>query len=282
MELKKFVKAELTFLGKLVLEDLKSYQLWFHRLWLLKTLAEFEVGLVKKAPKLFAKMAQLKQMQRNEEIKKQEQPAQKNEDKLEEAQTPNQPKHQAEKKNASQPKEEPTQAQTIKTPTQTPTPKAAPPQMAFEKAISQDLMLCEKFLAKDERNFHTWNYRFNVWKVLFQFSSKSHLDLIQSEIQFIDKIHRKNYSNYSAIHFKINFFEKLISETKKPLDTDLLLKELQMVEEGLIISPNEQALYLYQKWLFTHLIPLQLVSVSKISKNSRHLIFNDHRLPIYE
>jgi hypothetical protein len=202
---KDFIKSEIKFNTKLVMQDLKSYQLWFYRLWLLKKYAVFERDFMIN-----------------------------NKDFLE-----------YDEKTFSE-------AESF-------------------KFICKDLKMCEMFLMKDERNFHTWNFRFNLWNALIAIYPKFTKKMLLSEKEFLDQIHNKNYSNYSTIHFKMKIYE--ILETLNEDLHDVYADQLQKVYEGLYISPNEQALYLFQRWLFDRLLPKVILTVQVINSNSKIILF---------
>jgi hypothetical protein len=134
------------------------------------------------------------------------------------------------------------------------------------KLISKDLKMSEKFLMKDERNFHTWNYRFNLWNSFVEVYPQARDQILDSEIEFLNLIHKKNYSNYSTIHFKMKIYKRLLSVGRDL--REVFQKELENVYEGLFISPNEQALYLFQRWLFDQLKLRFVLSIDHVKENS--------------
>ena len=201
-EIKEFIKREVMLNTKLAMADLKSYQLWFYRLWLLKKYMLFEKKLL----------------------------------------------------GAARP-----EAEAV----------ALPETKAF-KLISKDLKMSEKFLMKDERNFHTWNYRFNLWNSVLQVYPDARDQILKEELAFLDAVHAKNYSNYSTIHFKMKIYQRLVA-LGQDLDA-VFFGELDKIYEGLFISPNEQALYLFQRWLFDQVKPRFIVSVERLEANSNHFL----------
>ena len=214
-EVKSFVEGEVKFNAKLVMADLKSYQLWFYRLWLLKKYAVFERDIYKNNKEAF-------------------------QTKIDDPES--------EKKSEPQPYDNFALTKSF-------------------KFICKDLKMSEMFLLKDERNFHTWNYRFNLWNSLIEIYPVSRQMMLKSEQEFLDKIHQKNYSNYSTIHFKMKVYKR-IQEMGENLN-EIFMQELQKVFEGLFISPNEQALYLFQRWLFDELMVKIILEVNQVSQNSK-------------
>lgn len=54
-------------------------------------------------------------------------------------------------------------------------------------------------LEKDERNFHAWNYRNWIVNV----DSKVKFDLIKKEIDYTKNKIAVNFTNFSALHFRL-------------------------------------------------------------------------------
>lgn len=147
----------------------------------------------------------------------------------------------------------------------------------IEKVLAkQELGLCEMQLAKDERNFHVWNYRswiINTLKAMDQ-------NVIDKELKFIDSKLESNFSNFSALHFKSkNLISKYtlylqglkaqkVSELQdSALVSDVLLygvplntikQELETVKTGLYMQSSEQSMWLYHQWLIDRLIPVEV------------------------
>ena len=232
-KVKSFVEKEMKFNSKLVMADLKSYQLWFYRLWLLKKYAIFERDAYKNNKEAFK------------------------------------PKESDPEKKLDIETEVKTESKVIEKKPETKSPANFAKTKSF-KFIFKDLKMSEMFLLKDERNFHTWNYRFNLWNSLINIYPESRPMILESEREFVNKIHKKNYSNYSTIHFKMKLYQRLVDLGENLNET--FLEELQKVFEGLFISPNEQALYLFQRWLFDQLMVKIILSIDKITEKSKKYI----------
>ena len=178
-ELKTLAKEEITFLTKLIMYSPKSYELWFHRLWLLQKISEIEQKYLKS----------------NEN------------------------------------------SQTL---------------------MTKDLMLCAKFLEKDNRNFHVWNYRIEVINKLLSISSEQEkIGLVDDELKFIKAKMEEGFSNYSAFHFFTKFTQLKADLTSKSIIArEDVMEVFKNNLESLFISPNEQALWIFNKWCIDNVTDL--------------------------
>ena len=129
-----------------------------------------------------------------------------------------------------------------------------------KKCVQMDLKICDKFLTKDERNFHAWNYRCFLVNYLLERFPDEALAVIEKELDFLQSKLEANFSNYSAIHFKTKYMlrrETLLrpetfvgcEEDQVTLPLSTLAKEITFASEGLFIAPYEQSLWIYLGWL---------------------------------
>lgn len=119
---------------------------------------------------------------------------------------------------------------------------------------NNEILLCNMFLTKDERNFHCWDYRNYI-------SDIAKTDL-QSEFDFTtDKIN-SNFSNFSAWHrrHKLLLRGLAMPEGECPSKCDLRSiwpSEYTMILNALYTDPSDQSPWLYHNWLvknnFNHL-----------------------------
>lgn len=150
-------------------------------------------------------------------------------------------------------------------------------QWVIEKGLSdlpKEIILCKQFLEKDERNFHCWAYRRFIANRL-KISLKSELSFTMSKIE-------QNFSNYSAWHYRMSLLPGLIMVSgSKPNDCDLcnrsnwtsnrpsmttvvinsaedvyldkilplIKQEMELVEQAVFTEPDDQACWLYQRWV---------------------------------
>lgn len=66
--------------------------------------------------------------------------------------------------------------------------------------LAGELALCAELLAKDERNFHCWNYRRWVASLDSGSGSAEEAGALARELAFTDEKIAQNFSNYSAWH----------------------------------------------------------------------------------
>lgn len=195
----KLVFSELKELFKMAMSDPKSYEIWFHRIWIIKQFSTIEKQL---SPKF--------------EIGR--------------------------------------------------------------KIIQEDLQICEKYLKKDERNFHVWNYRLELNKLLIEIDPSTIEQAIEKELTFIMAKLDENSSNYSAIQFFTKYIEMKLdqqtSENQLKTYEDKIVPVIRSNTENLIISPNEQALWLFQEWIIYKLNQPALVFAEVKGKGEFILYFN--------
>ncbi|PJF17876.1 Geranylgeranyl transferase type-2 subunit alpha [Paramicrosporidium saccamoebae] len=93
--------------------------------------------------------------------------------------------------------------------------------------VAHELVLCNKLLELDSRNFHCWNYR---W-----FLTESFNVSIQSEFDFTTLMIYRNFSNYSAWHRRSLLFPRL--------------EDLKLIKSAYFTEPADQSCWFYLRWL---------------------------------
>lgn len=91
--------------------------------------------------------------------------------------------------------------------------------------LQQELMLCNKMLKMDERNFHCWNYRYWVVDIYLKEISlretskdpsiepvevwlRHQEPLVKTETEMALSLIHKSFSNYSAWHYRAKLMPK--------------------------------------------------------------------------
>lgn len=113
-------------------------------------------------------------------------------------------------------------------------------------AYDSEILLCNSFLAKDERNFHCWDYRSYICDIAQADLSK--------EFEFTTEKIKSNFSNFSAWHRRHKLLIKCLGlpEDQRPRTCDLHLiwdDEYKLILNALFTDPSDQSPWLYHSWL---------------------------------
>ena len=113
-----------------------------------------------------------------------------------------------------------------------------------------ELGLCDKLLLMDERNFHCWNYRLWVAETLLseiesRADDKSAATVVQEEFMtkecdMAEQMIRKNFSNYSAWHYRGKLLPKIYAS--KPdivyaFPLERIKSDLEMLKHAFYTDP---------------------------------------------
>ncbi|KAK8811706.1 hypothetical protein WA538_000492, partial [Blastocystis sp. DL] len=110
----------------------------------------------------------------------------------------------------------------------------------------REIMLCERMLQADQRNFHCWNHWMLVTRQL-GLSKEALLAFTWDRI-------KENSSNYSAWHFRGELLRSLLEEKYRsdaPGCLKLLHSELEVNLNALYTECDDQSSWYYMRTLFT-------------------------------
>lgn len=126
--------------------------------------------------------------------------------------------------------------------------------------LDRELQICEKALSFDCRNFHVWDYRRFIVKLLKR--------TFDQELEFTHEMVKKNPSNYSAWHYRIN----ILLELEGKISDSMFASEIQGVTENCVVNSEDQTAWTYVNWLIE-----RRFNVSEEKKGIQNLIsFTDN------
>ncbi|KAL0485008.1 rabggta, partial [Acrasis kona] len=106
-----------------------------------------------------------------------------------------------------------------------------------------ELALTSKLLSYDNRNFHCWNYREFVIKLL-NLNPNQELDYCYSLLT----TGNEGVSNYSAYHYRSAMLNRKHEEQQIDFD-QLLLEEWDLVKNAVFTDSTNQSAWFYNKWI---------------------------------
>ena len=122
--------------------------------------------------------------------------------------------------------------------------------------LAEELALCSKFLALDERNFHCWNYR--------SFIAKEKSVSSKEEMEFTTSLIERNFSNYSAWHKR--------TQVVNTNSVEELQSELELVSNAIFTEPADQTCWIYHQWLILRLVKKEnIFSLSHVIQLSEEI-----------
>ena len=123
----------------------------------------------------------------------------------------------------------------------------------------------------DERNFHCWNYR--LWVVgvylakIEQMSEgrEEYTAFIKNECDMAEKMIKKNFSNFSAWHYRSKLMPKIYERQEGLayiLPVERITQDMEMLKHAFFTDPNDQSPWNYHEWLISLVTPIQIVALN--------------------
>jgi len=145
------------------------------------------------------------------------------------------------------------------------------------RILDNELKLCDKMLAMDERNFHCWNYRLMISLLYLkeipirlnptQDASQDTNSILETKMAFLDKeckmaenLIKKNFSNFSAWHYRSKLMPLLYEEDKSRgqylIPFDKIKEDLALLKHAFFTDPKDQSPWNYHEWLISLIAPV--------------------------
>ena len=133
-------------------------------------------------------------------------------------------------------------------------------------SLMEEIALCNKFLELDDRNFHVWNYRVNVLTLFHQFfSGQSFQKFIQNELDYTLTKIKKNFSNFSAWHYRAKLIPIYFSHSHILWNTqnalDFFNEDLELIKKAMYTDPKDQSPWNYHFWIVTNFSPIFIENI---------------------
>eukprot|EP00898_Chlorokybus_atmophyticus_P008625 jgi/Chlat1/8764/Chrsp90S00678 len=129
-------------------------------------------------------------------------------------------------------------------------------------STDRELALVTKLLALDARNFHAWDYRKFLIRAV---SDAAGVDTPAKgftpadELSYTASAINKNFSNYSAWHYRTALLAELAKDKPQEWLSSQLREEFALVRQAFYTEPDDQAGWFYHRWL-----------ICKLSDDSEH------------
>ncbi|RCH89746.1 hypothetical protein CU098_006449, partial [Rhizopus stolonifer] len=140
-----------------------------------------------------------------------------------------------------------------------------------------ELILVDKMLTMDARNFHGWDYRRYVIDHLRQEESNVYR-LAESEYQFTTKKINQSFSNYSAWHQRSKLLPEIVAPMTTEEKNEIAKSELSLVKNAIYTDPEDQSAWLYYWWLMGNVSDKVELIGAYCLKDTRFIVlaFNDN------
>lgn len=126
---------------------------------------------------------------------------------------------------------------------------------------SGELLLVNKMLGADSRNFHAWGYRrfvtAQIERLTPRVEGKPSQSMTESEFEYTSSMVKSNLSNFSAWHHRSKVIPRLLNERNANPEARraLLDTELALICEAINTDPFDQSIWFYHQYLMTTLSP---------------------------
>ena len=135
-----------------------------------------------------------------------------------------------------------------------------------ESLINNEIELTNKFLLKDDRNFHVWNYRVELLSLINKYYNSTFQNFIEKELQFtLNKI-QINFSNFSAWHYRTKLIPIYFANNNIKWNNENALNyfnnDLELLKKAFYTDPKDQSPWNYHYWIFNNFSPIYVEDIN--------------------
>jgi len=136
------------------------------------------------------------------------------------------------------------------------------------------MLLCDTILKKDDRNFHCWNYRSNIFDLIKNFFPDCFSKFVEKEFEFTLNMIKKNFSNFSAWHYRSKIIPLILKEQNSSFcDTekiiDFLKEDLEFIKNAFYTDHKDQSIWNYHYWILNNITPVYVESIEFVNSESK-------------
>lgn len=98
-----------------------------------------------------------------------------------------------------------------------------------------------------------------------------YVNFVTRECEMAEKMIKKNFSNFSAWHYRAQLMPKIYQHQQGllyVLPIDRIIADLDMLKHAFFTDPNDQSPWNYHEWLISLVTPIQIVALKADVENN--------------
>lgn len=129
------------------------------------------------------------------------------------------------------------------------------------KIWQRELIIVNKLLDMDARNFHGWHYRRRIIKVIEDRTGKSN---DHEELELTTQKINKNISNFSAWHQRVQLITRMNDTDEFENRKEFITNEIDYITNAMFTDAEDQSVWFYMEWF------LEYEMVSKVLNHNEY------------